>query len=108
MPKRRADLSAPCSYVLSRGTWPAGPFRKRDRPDELLFYAKVVERLIDACEDKKRTEGMEVPAIAAAAELSNQTLYNILDGKSWGGLPTIYRLEATLNVPLWHHDHITR
>ena len=34
-------------------------------------------------------------------------MYNILQGKSWCELLTIYRLEKALNAQLWHHKHVT-
>ena len=106
VPKRLNTLDLPRSYVLSRGKWPRGPFKVRS-PDELYFYVGIVQRLIDLCEQAKRTEGRTVTAIARDADLSPQTVFNVLEGKSWCELPTIFRLEVALNAPLWHHDHIS-
>ena len=72
-------------------------------PDLIPFGA-----LIQACEHKKAREGKGIPDIAWDAKLTNQTVYNIMQGKSWCELPTIYRVERALNAPLWHHEHITR
>ena len=106
MSSRRQPLKQPRDYLLSRGEWPSGPF-EADAPVELEFYVGIVGRLIQVCGDKKENEGKEVPDIARDAKLSNQTVYNILQGKSWCELLTIYRLEKALNAQLWHHKHVT-
>ena len=99
MSSRREPLDQPRDYVVSRGKWPDGRFEKK-APEVLEFYVGIVKRLIDAC------EGMETPEVARKAGLSHQTVYNIIQGKSWCELPTVYRLEKALNKPLWHHEHI--
>ena len=105
MSSRRTPLKAPRCYVLSRGKWPNGPFRKR-QPDELMFYVEIVKRLDALCKAKKADERKTVSEIAEEAELSHQTLYNILSGRSWCELPTIFKLECALNAPLWHQEHL--
>ena len=46
--------------------------------------------------------------IADAAGISRKTLYNILNGRTWCEVPTIFRLEKTLNTDLWPTGHISR
>ena len=105
MPARRELLARPRCYLLSRGKWPRGPFR-RTVPDEFLFYLEVVKRLAQLCEHEKAKSGRTVSEIARDANLTPQTVFNILNGRSWGELPTIYRLEVELNAPLWQNPHI--
>ena len=38
---------------------------------------------------------------ATAAQLPPTTIANLLDGRIWGDLPTIARIEGGLEVPLW-------
>ena len=35
-----------------------------------------------------------------------QTIINILNGTTWGGVPTIYRLEKCLGERLWDRGHL--
>ena len=107
MGKRRRLLSQPYKYLRPGGEWPDGPFEE-DPPEVLAFYVEIVKRLKDACEAEKREEGNEIAEIASKAGVGVQTVYNILQGKSWCELPTIYQLEKALNKPLWHHRHIKR
>ena len=107
MAKRRRRLKQPHEYLEPGCKWPDGPFEENP-PEVLAFYVEIVKRLKDACEAEKRKEGKEVAEIASEAGVGVQTVYNILQGKSWCELPTIYRLEKALNKPLWHHRHITR
>ena len=88
------------------GTHTSGPFKKR-QPDELMFYVEIVKRLDALCKGKEADEGKTIPMIAADANLSYQTLYNILNGVSWCELPTIFKLERVLNAPLWHEGHLS-
>ena len=44
---------------------------------------------------------MTITAIAEDANLSTQTVFNLLEGKTWGDLPSIYRLEVALGARLW-------
>ena len=106
MSTRRDKMDRPRDYVLSRGKWPSGPFKKR-QPDELMFYVEIVKRLDALCKGKEADEGKTIPMIAADANLSYQTLYNILNGVSWCELPTIFKLERVLNAPLWHEGHLS-
>ena len=101
---RRKKLSKPRDYLLEGGKWPHGRFR-RDAPEELEFYLEIVRRLRKICDDEER-KGVTIADIASAAKLSTATVYNILEGNSWGELLTIYRLEKALDKKLWHHEHL--
>ncbi len=40
------------------------------------------------------------------ADVNPQTIANLLNGKTWGEAPTIFRIEAALSYELWTHDHL--
>lgn len=103
VPPRRGLKSRPLDYLKTRGTWPDGPFWKQT-PDEALFFIQVAKRLHELCYDDDRD--MTVTAIAEEANLSTQTVFNLLEGKTWGDLPSIYRLEVALGARLWVNDDI--
>ena len=107
MAKRRRLRARPCDYLQKDGEWPQGPFDE-DAPEVLDFYLGIVKRLKAACQAEKASEEKEIAEIASDAKVGTATVYNILQGKSWCELPTIYRLERALDVPLWDHEHITR
>ena len=46
-------------------------------------------------------------AIAKQADVNPQTVANLLSGKTWGELPTIFQLESAIKQQLWTHDHLT-
>ncbi len=98
MPSRRGLKSRPRDYLKSRGAWPDGPFWAKT-PDEALFFIEVARRLHELCYDDDRD--MTITAIAEEANLSTQTVFNLLEGKTWGDLPSIYRLEVALGARLW-------
>lgn len=103
MPARRNLETSPRDYVLSRGKWPNGPFRQR-APDEFYFFVELAKRLRLLCEDHDRDT--TITAVARDADLSPQTVFNLIEGKTWGDLPTIYRLEVALNKRLWRNNDI--
>lgn len=106
MPSRRDLRSRPCDYLSPSGVWPDGPF-VADTPREAFFAAGVAQRLRELC-DRHRTQGVTVTAVAERANLSTQTLFNLLQGTTWGDLPSIYRLEVALGAALWHNPDIGR
>lgn len=97
MPSRRGLRPRPSDYLKSRGSWPQGPFRA-DIPDEARFFIEVATRLHALCYDDT---DMTITAIAEKANLSTQTVFNLLEGKTWGDLPSVYRLEVALGARLW-------
>ena len=103
MPSRRDLLTRPRDYLLSIGKWPHGPF-KANPPYELLFFVELSKRLNDLCYDEEHPT--TITAIAKDANLSVQTVFNVLEGRTWSDLPTIYRLEVALNAPLWQNPDI--
>lgn len=103
MPARRNLETRPLDYMLSRGKWPHGPFRQR-APDEFFFFLELAKSLRQLCEDQDRDT--TITAVARDADLSPQTVFNLIEGKTWGDLPTIYRLEVALNARLWRNNDI--
>ena len=104
VPARRGLRSRPCDYVSSGGVWPLGPFDD-GAPREALFAVGVARRLQVLC-DEAAARGVTVTAVAGRANLSVQTVFNLLEGKTWGDLPSIYRLEVALGAVLWHNRDI--
>ena len=76
-----------------------------DTPREAFFVVGVARRLRDLC-DEHSTRGVTVAEVAQRANLSTQTVFNLLQGKTWGDLPSIYRLEVALGAALWHNVDI--
>ena len=91
----------PVTYVASIGTFPQGPYR-RGTPQEVYLAAGLARRL------KEKMKGESIRYIAKKADLSAQTLVNILHGKTWPDLLTIARLENALGGKLWGNEHRKR
>ena len=104
VPARRDLRSRPRDYLSASGLWPDGPFDV-DTPREAFFVVGVARRLRDLC-DEHSTRGVTVTEVAQRANLSTQTVFNLLQGNSWGDLPSIYRLEVALGAALWHNVDI--
>lgn len=104
VPARRDLRSRPRDYLSAGGVWPAGPFDEHT-PREALFAISVARRLRDLC-DEIAARGVTVTDVAGRANLSAQTVFNLLEGKTWGDLPSIYRLEVALGAVLWHNCDI--
>ena len=91
----------PCDYLAS-GEWPEGPLTD-DAPPE-AYLAQGISR-----KAKKYLKGSPPPQkIAPDVGVSFQTLYNLIEGKTWGSLIAIARLEHYLNRRLWVGDHRKR
>lgn len=105
VPSRRGLRSRPSDYLSPGGVWPAGPF-DADTPREAFFVVGVARRLRDLC-DEVGAHGVTVTDVAQRANLSTQAVFNLLEGKTWGDLPSIYRLEVALGAVLWHNRDIS-
>ena len=104
VPSRRGLRTRPRDYLSPSGRWPHGPF-DADTPREAHFFIDVAKRLRELCDDNKANV-TTVTEIAQRANLSVQTVFNLLEGKTWGDLPSIYRLEVALGAALWHNRDI--
>lgn len=111
---RRSDmLSSPCEYLAEDEEWPSGDLVKKI-PGEVLVVRRIAERVwaeIDVGKDptKKIDEDsrITVEKIAEEAGVAVQTVYNFLNGHSWGTIRLLYGLERALGQPLWNQDHLS-
>ena len=78
--------------------FPYGEFREGS-PPEVFLAAALARRL------KEKIGDESIRYIAKKADLSPQTILNILNGKSWPDLRTIAKLENALNSQLWGSEH---
>ena len=92
----------PVTYLAQIGTFPQGPYRKGNAVEEVYLAAGLARRL------KEKMKGESIRYIAKKADLSPQTLVNILHGNTWPDLLTIARLENALEGKLWGNEHRKR
>ena len=78
------------------GTWPSGK-PKEGAPAEVHVIQTIAQRLRSLLKKSEKS----VRYLARDADLNPQTVHNILEGKTWPDLPTIYRLEYALGERLW-------
>ena len=88
----------PVTYLEKNGYFPDGPFR-RDTPREVFLAAALAKRL------HKLIGKESIRYIAKRADLSPQTVHNILKGTTWPDLRTIARLEIIFPYQLWGSEH---
>ena len=93
-----APRQPPATYLTENGLFPGGPYR-RDTPREVFLADAVAHRL------KEVTTRLSIRFVARRADLSPQTILNIINGKSWPDLRTIARLEIGMNHKLWGAEH---
>ena len=89
-----ATISSPA------GNGPGVPSSKAP-PLSPTFAKQVAERLASKLGEEHTPTRY---AVAKEADISRQTLANVLDGRTWADLPTIYRLEVALKHQLWRND----
>ena len=121
----KPSRGAPLDHVEPKEAWPDGPFNSQPTKEVRLALgmAKRLQRELDRRKEEFRKEesrrkqpreeqshekDFEIAQLARDTGLSRQTIYNILDGRSWANAYTVARLERTLNVPLWGEEHMTR
>ena len=88
----------PIAYLKENGVFPHGPYLQ-DAPKEVFLAAGLAVRL------QTKIGNESIRYIAKKADLSPQTLLNILKGVSWPDLRTIARLENALDTKLWGNEH---
>jgi len=88
----------PVFHVAVGASFPEGPFR-RGTPREVYLASALAQRL------NKKIGDESIRYIAKKADLSPQTILNILNGKTWPDLRTIARLENAVNGRLWGAEH---
>lgn len=93
MPRPRRAL--PRDYLAS-GTWPDGLLLD-DAPAEARLAQILSKRLSTLI----RRDKLAVNALATEAELTPQTIHNLLKGVSWPDLVTVSKLEVAVGQRLW-------
>ena len=88
----------PATFVEKNGIFPQGPYRE-DTPKEVYLAGGLAIRLSNKIGDES------IRYVAKHADLSPQTILNILNGTTWPDLRTIARLENALNAKLWGNEH---
>ena len=105
---RRQDLKRPREYVQDGAEWPEGPL-VADAPPEARLAQGIALKIKNYSEGKG-PHGNPLPPykIAQRVDIAPQTLYNLLDGETWGGFVTIARLEIFFDRRLWGNEHRKR
>ena len=62
---------------------------------------EIARRLKIACRSSSQR------AVAEAADIDLKTVNNIINGRTWAEVPTIFQLEQALQTHLWPTYHIT-
>jgi hypothetical protein len=97
VPPRKSLRARPADYLES-GVWPDGAL-SADAPREARLAAAISARLRVAMGERTLRD------VARQAELSPQTVANLVQGLSWGDMVTLARLEVVLGVQLWGREH---
>ena len=102
MPRRPkfGQLEQPYDYAVKREEWPRGPLRD-NAPKEARLAQGIAEKILDQIDKNNTTPH----AVAMRLGIGRQTLYNVLDGKSWPNFITVARLEIHFNRRLWGAEH---
>ncbi|TEX46699.1 MAG: hypothetical protein B7C54_05745 [Acidimicrobiales bacterium mtb01] len=83
---------------MTRGQWPKATLSK-DAPAEARHVLEMSKRLEAAIGERS------MRSVAIAAGVSVATLSNLLTGRTWGDVVTVFRLEQALEVSLWCGVH---
>ena len=81
----------PTAFLAKNRLFPDGPFRL-GTPAEVYLAAALATRL------KNNIGNESMRYVAKIAQLSPQTVLNVLNGKTWPDLRTITKLEIALNA----------
>lgn len=79
---------------MAAGDWPDGELRA-DAPYEVRVVLGISRRLRDAI------GGRGLRSVAVDADVSIGAISHLLNGKTWGDVVTVARLEQALGVSLW-------
>ena len=102
MPSRRGLKRSPIDYLADDQKWPYGRLVE-DAPKVAKFVQQLIQQLNEACGGEGQPT---VYAVAKKANVNAQTITNLLNGTTWGDVPIIYKLEATLERELWTYEHV--
>ena len=94
--------SRPRDYLAdpNSGEWPGGAL-VTDPPPEALLALHISTVLKEHCDAR----GLSSYTAAAAAQISQKSMYHLLTGRSWVNLVTIARVERNLGIQLWAGQH---
>ena len=94
--------SRPRDYLAdpNSGEWPGGAL-VADPPPEALLALHISTVLDEYC----GARGLSSYTAAAAAGISQKSMYHLLTGRSWPNLVTILRVEQNLGIQLWAGQH---
>ena len=97
--------SRPRDYLADpeSGVWPGGAM-VADPPPETLLALHISTVLNEYCDAR----GLSSYTAAAAAQISQKSMYHLLTGRCWPNLVTILRVEQNLGIQLWAGQHNTR
>ena len=89
----------PRDYLGEEGAdwWGYSPLIRDEGSSEARFVRLVARRLKRLIDE----DGRSINRLAGDANVSPQTIHNILAGRTWCDLPTIWRLECELDERLW-------
>ena len=99
MPAQHNLRKRPSCHLTADGDWPDGPLE--DNPPGEARLALALSRRL-----KQALQGRSNRAVAKAAKLDRRTILQLVNGYSWGRVPTIARLEKALGVQLWGDEHL--
>lgn len=94
----------PRDYLGEEGAdwWGYSPLIRDEGSSEARFVRLVARRLKRLIDE----DGRSINRLAGDANVSPQTIHNILEGKTWCDLPAIWRLEVELQNRLWINDRL--
>ena len=110
MPPRPGLETHPRDYLKSGGKdWPDGELEIPGDPEAAVpavvhFVRYFAQRLKAALDDT----GKSRYRVAKEAGIHPTTVTNIIVGKHWPNLTTIYRLEVALERRLWYNEDFRR
>ena len=102
MPLRRGLKPLPRNYVAEGQKWPHGNLG--EKVPGVVFFVQNIARKVKA--EVEENNNLSVKQLAEDADVSMQTVYDFLNGDSWGTLTLIYSLERALEQSLWGKDHL--
>ena len=91
----------PNRYVAAGGSWPDGPLSE-DAPPEAVVAQELSEKFRGLHEARYNSDTSRA---ADKLAVSEATVEGLLNGSAWPDLATIARIEGTLRVALWPHQH---
>jgi hypothetical protein len=94
VPRRSRSYLTPAAWVADGGAWPDGPF-SAEAP-AVVAYAVHWARTLDAA-----LEGVNRSRLCETIEIRRDTLYDLLNGGTWGDTITLMKLERELGITLW-------